>query len=150
MHEPTTSTPPRRPESAATPGEARGIAERLFKATAQAWAAGDAPAFASHYAEGATVGLPGVLLEGRAAIGEAMGAAFVGALKGSRRTHIVRSVKLLGDSVAVVITRSATSFPGEPAIPAERAEIATWVLAKTQGTWEIAAYHSCSEAAPSA
>jgi uncharacterized protein (TIGR02246 family) len=150
MPEPTTSTPRSHAGGLGSLSEARSIAEELLDATSRAWAVGDAQTFALHYTENATVALPGVLLEGRAAIREAMGAAFAHTLNGSRRTHTVRSARLLTESVAVVLTRSGTAFPGEPDIPAERSEIATWVLVKSDERWHVAGYHSCSETATDA
>lgn len=120
----------------------------LLAATSQAWAVGDADTFADHYTEDATVALPGVLLEGRAAIRDAMGGAFADALKGSQRTHDVRWSRLVGDSVAVAISRSRTTFPGDPESPPGPAETATWVLVRTDRSWRIAAYHSSPDTVP--
>ncbi|MEW9527448.1 SgcJ/EcaC family oxidoreductase [Microbispora sp. NPDC049125] len=115
----------------------------LFDATSSAWRDGDAGAFAGRYAEDATVILPGVHLRGRAGIRASMGDAFAGPLKGSRRIHTPRGVRFLGADVAVVVTRSATVFPGEAEPPADRWELATWTLARRDGRWLVETYHSC-------
>ncbi|HEU5032825.1 MAG TPA: SgcJ/EcaC family oxidoreductase [Spirillospora sp.] len=123
-------------------GEERAVAA-VFEATSKAWADGDASAFTRWYAEGATVILPGVHLRDRAEVRAAMGAAFAGPLKGSERIHAVRSVRFLGEDVAVAVTRSVTVPPGETEPAAERWELATWTLSRNGGRWLIEAYHSC-------
>jgi uncharacterized protein (TIGR02246 family) len=85
---------------------------------------------------------PGVHLRDRAEVRAAMGAAFADPLKGSKRVHAVQGVRLLGEDAAVVVTRSATTFPGETEAPADRWELATWTLSKQDGRWLIEAYHS--------
>jgi uncharacterized protein (TIGR02246 family) len=115
----------------------------VFDATSMAWADGDADAFVEAYAENATVILPGVHLRGKADIRASMGDAFAGPLKDSRRIHAVRDVRFLGDEVAIVITASVTALPGEADPPAERREMATWVLSKGDGRWLVEGYHSC-------
>ncbi|MDL4814249.1 SgcJ/EcaC family oxidoreductase [Actinomadura sp. OS1-43] len=122
--------------------EERAVAA-VFEETSKAWADGDADAFTRWYAEGATVILPGVHLRDRAEVQAAMGAAFADPLKGSERIHTVQSVRFLGENVAIVVTRSATTFPNETETPAERWEAATWTLSKKDGRWLIEAYHSC-------
>jgi uncharacterized protein (TIGR02246 family) len=121
--------------------EERAVAA-VFEETSRAWADGDAGAFTRRYAEGATVIFPGVHLRDRAEVRAAMGAAFADPLKGSKRVHAVQGVRLLGEDAAVVVTRSATTFPGETEAPADRWELATWTLSKQDGRWLIEAYHS--------
>ncbi|NUO61106.1 MAG: SgcJ/EcaC family oxidoreductase [Hamadaea sp.] len=117
----------------------------LFAETSSAWSDGDGGAFADRYAEDATVILPGVHLRGRAEIRTSMGAAFAGPLKGSRRVHVPQSVRFLTEDVAVVVTRSATAFPGEADPPSGRWELATWALTRRGGSWLVSTYHSCPE-----
>ena len=119
----------------------------VFDAASSAWTDGDANAFVEWYAEDATVILPGFYLRGRADVRASMGNAFAGPLKGSRRIHTVQSNRFLSDDTAIVITRSATTFPGEAEPPAERWELATWVLSKGDGRWLVEAYHSCTAGA---
>jgi uncharacterized protein (TIGR02246 family) len=127
--------------SSAHDGERAVLA--LFDATSSAWSDGDGGAFAGRYAEDATVILPGVHLRGRAEIRTSMGEAFAGPLKGSRRIHTPQSVRFLAEDVAVVVTRSATAFPGEAEPPSDRWEWATWALARRDGRWLVESYHSC-------
>lgn len=115
----------------------------VFDATSSAWADGDVTAFVNWYAEGATVILPGIYLQGKAAVRAGMGEAFAGPLKGSKRIHEVQNVRFLGEDTALVVTRSVTAFPGEAEPPAERRELATWALSRSDGSWLVEAYHSC-------
>jgi uncharacterized protein (TIGR02246 family) len=117
----------------------------VFAAASSAWTDGDASAFVTWYAEDATVILPGFYLRGKADIRASMANAFVGPLKGSKRIHSVQSVRFLGADAAIVVTRSATTFPGETEPPAERWELATWALSRLDGSWLVEAYHSCTE-----
>ena len=114
-----------------------------FEATSRAWADGDAHAFTAWYADDATVILPGFNLNGKADIDGSMAAAFAGPLKGSRRVHDARSVRFLDRDNAIVVTRSETVFPGEDAAPADRQDLATWVLTWNEGRWLVRSYHSC-------
>lgn len=115
----------------------------VFDGTSRAWADGDANAFTQWYAEGATVILPGFYLRDRAEVQASMGAAFAGPLKDSRRVHVVQSVRFLGEDAAVVVTKSATTFPAGVETPAGQWELATWALSRDDGRWLIEAYHSC-------
>src|SRR5258708_35948793 len=119
----------------------------VFDAASSAWTDGDANAFVEWYAEDATVILPGFYLRGRADVRASMGNAFAGPLKGSRRIHTVQSVRFLSDDTAIVITRSATTFPGEAEPPAERWELPTWGLSKGDARGLVEAYHSCTAVA---
>ncbi|GGO05464.1 SgcJ/EcaC family oxidoreductase [Microbispora bryophytorum] len=128
-------------EAASGQAEERAI-RALFEATSAAWSDGDAGAFVGRYAQDATVILPGVHLRDRDGIRSAMGAAFAGPLKGSRRIHTTETVRFLGPDVAVVVTRSVTTFAGEVEPPADRWELATWTLVRRGGEWLVEAYHS--------
>lgn len=125
-------------ENAAASSDVRAV----FGEVSKAWAEGDADTFTSRYAEDATVIFPGTYLPGRDAIRDAMAAAFAGSLKGSRRIHEPQSIRFPGDGIAVVISHSATVFPGEPEAPADRWERVTWLLTARHGRWLIEAYHS--------
>ena len=93
----------------------RAVLDRVYAA----WEANDADAFVEAYADEATAQLPGASLPNRAAIHATMTTVFAGELKGTRAVHEPRSVRFLGDDVAVVISQSAIVFPGqsEPAEP---------------------------------
>lgn len=114
-----------------------------FEATSKAWADGDAEAFVAWYADDASVILPGFSLDGRADINGSMAAAFAGPLNGSRRVHDARSMRFLGAGTVIVVTASETVFPGEDSAPAERRDLATWVLTRRDGQWLVRSYHSC-------
>jgi uncharacterized protein (TIGR02246 family) len=122
--------------------EERGVLA-LFDATSSAWAKGDANAFVRWYAEDTTVILPGVYLQGKAAVRAGMAEAFAFPLKGSKRIHKARNVRFLSEDAAIVVTRSVTVLPGEKEPPAERWELATWALSRSDGGWLVEAYHSC-------
>ena len=119
-----------------------GAVRAVFDETSQAWAQGDADAFAARYAADATVILPGRYLQGREAIRTAMAAAFAGPMKNSRRIHRVNAVRFTDPGTALVITDSITALPGEPEPPVQQHERATWVLSRHDGHWLIHAYHS--------
>ena len=114
-----------------------------FDATAKAWADGDAHAFADWYAEDATAILPGFFQRGREEIRAGMAGAFAGPLNGSRRVHDPQSVRFADGDTAIVVTRSATLFTGELNAPAERQDLATWVLTRDGDRWLIRSYHGC-------
>jgi uncharacterized protein (TIGR02246 family) len=72
----------------------------------QAWAGGDAHAFAAWYAEDATAILPGFYQNGREDIQAGMSAPFAGPLNGSPPQHEPQSVRFAGEDTAIVVTRS--------------------------------------------
>jgi uncharacterized protein (TIGR02246 family) len=118
----------------------------VIDAVSAAWADNDVTAFVAHYADDATAILPGFSLLNREILRTAMGAAFEQQLKGSRRVHQVQTVRFLDNTTAIVISRSATVFPGsagfsEPA--PDSWSMATWVLSGRSGRWLIEAYHDC-------
>ncbi|SDJ95992.1 SgcJ/EcaC family oxidoreductase [Nonomuraea jiangxiensis] len=131
------------PGEPSTAGDGERSVLALFDATSGAWSDGDADAFADRYASDATVILPGVHLRGKDQIRASMGAAFAGPLHGSRRIHTPLSVRFLTQDVSVVVTRSATVFPGEAEPPVDRWELATWALTRHDGRWVVETYHSC-------
>ena len=107
-----------------------------------AWADNDADAFAALYTVDATVVMPGVFHPDRATIHSYMRAGFAGPLQGSRAVDEERSVRVMGDT-AIVISRSIILRAGESDTPDDadaRAVTATWVLARTEDGWKIAAY----------
>ena len=104
-----------------------------------AWATGDADAFAALYTEDATVAMRGVFHHGRAAVRDHMAAGFAGPLRGSQGVDTPQDVRIDGDT-AIVVSRAGILFAGETELPAERAVLATWVLLRRDGRWQIAAY----------
>ncbi|TCO65105.1 SgcJ/EcaC family oxidoreductase [Actinocrispum wychmicini] len=107
-----------------------------------AWADNDVDAFAAQYAEDVTIVTPSVFHPNRAALHAFMTAAFAGPLKGTRPVDKELSVRVLG-AFAVVITRSIIMRADESGIPEDadaRTVTATWIVARTDGGWKIAAY----------
>jgi uncharacterized protein (TIGR02246 family) len=116
-----------------------------FKAMSDAWASMDAGMFAACYAADATVIGPGIHLRGRDDINASMAAAFAGPLNNSHRPHAAQSVRFLPGGTAVVVTRSATVFPGETEAPPDRQHLVTWILARHDAAWLVEANHMCPE-----
>lgn len=102
--------------------------QATFKAmSAEAWARQDAVQFAACCADDATVIRPGIYLRGRDDISRSMAAAFAGPLKDSLRPHSAQIVRFLLGGTAIVVTESATIFPGEAAAPPDRQHLVTWL-----------------------
>ena len=114
-----------------------------FKTMSDAWALMDAARFAACYADDATVIGPGIYLRGKDDISGSMAAAFAGPLKRSRRPHSAQSVRFLSGDTAIVVTESATIFPGEAEAPPDRQHLVTWVLTRHDGQWLVEANHIC-------
>lgn len=117
--------------------------DRMLAQTYQAWTDNDADAFVRHYTEDATAVLPGSLRAGRAAVRDAMAAGFAGPLAGSTTTDRRLSLRLIGEDAAIAVHESGILLAGESEVPPERLVIATWVFARRDGRWMIAAYHNC-------
>ncbi|MEJ2856050.1 MULTISPECIES: SgcJ/EcaC family oxidoreductase [unclassified Saccharothrix] len=108
-----------------------------------AWAAQDPDAFADVFTEGGTLVLPNdVLLKGREEVREFMKNAFAGPYAGTTVTGDPVDVKLLGQDAAVLVTQGGVLAPGETEVARERAITATWVLAREEGEWKLAAYQN--------
>jgi uncharacterized protein (TIGR02246 family) len=105
-----------------------------------AWNEGDADSFVADYFEDASAILPGSYRTSRLEIRDSMAFAFNGPFKGTRASDKVLDVRLLNDDAAVVISKSGVLMPGESEAPPERTSYATWVLAKRDGRWLLAAY----------
>jgi uncharacterized protein (TIGR02246 family) len=108
----------------------------------EAWRANDADAFAAFYTDDATAVLPGSYSRNRGEIRSFMSAGFAGRLKGSSVVSEAKSIRFIGDSAAVVIDESGVLMAGEDTVPPARAVRATWLLAKHEGQWLVAAYHN--------
>lgn len=113
-----------------------------------AWDNGDADAFVAEYRDDATATIPGVFMPSRQAIHGGMAFSFGGPLKGTRTSDKTLDVRFLGDDAAIVVSENGVLIPGETEAPAERTSYATWVLAKEDGKWLIAAYSNCPKVGP--
>jgi uncharacterized protein (TIGR02246 family) len=102
----------------------------VIRAVYDAWADGDAAAFAKLYTDDATVVQPGVRKKTNDEIRTTMAAGFAGPLKGSRVVDEPQSIRFLGLDTAVVITEGGVLMAGQTELPGERLVRATWVLAK--------------------
>jgi hypothetical protein len=65
-----------------------------------------------------------------------------GPLKGSRVIDTPQDVRFVNDETAIVVSEGGILFPGETICPADRMVRATWVIAKRDGRWFVAAYHN--------
>ena len=113
----------------------------VLKGVREAWEANDAEAFVAGYLDDASVVQPGVYRKDRQEIQASMAGAFAGLLKGSRVIDQPQDVRFLNEDTAIVISEGGIVFPGQNAVPGEGAVRATWVLAKRDGRWHVAAYH---------
>ncbi|WP_328499739.1 SgcJ/EcaC family oxidoreductase [Streptomyces sp. NBC_00457] len=120
----------------------------VVKGVYEAWNNADPDAFVAEYFEDATAVLPGSYLKSRQGIRDAMAFSFNGPLKGTRSSDKVLDVRLLNDDAAVVISETGILIPGESEAPPERTVYATWVLAKKDGKWLLAAYSNSPSVGP--
>jgi uncharacterized protein (TIGR02246 family) len=113
----------------------------VLKGVYEAWEANDAEAFVADYLDDASVVQPGVYKKDRQEIQSTMAGAFAGPLKGSHVIDQPQDVRFPSEDTAIVISEGGIVFPGQESVPSEGMVRATWVLAKRDGRWLIAAYH---------
>ena len=128
--------------TSATPSDAdrQGVLD-VLKGVYEAWEANDAEAFVADYLDDASVVQPGVYLKNRQEIQSTMAGGFSGPLKGSRVVDQPQDVRFPNEDTAIVISEGGIVFPGQNAVPSEGTVRATWVLAKRDRRWYVAAYH---------
>jgi uncharacterized protein (TIGR02246 family) len=114
----------------------------VIKAVYVAWEANDADEFVAVYLDDATVVQPGIYKKDRQEIRTTMAAGFGGPLKGSRVIDTPQDVSFVNDETAIVVSEGGILFSGETTCPSERMVRATWVLAKRDDNWFVAAYHN--------
>jgi uncharacterized protein (TIGR02246 family) len=114
----------------------------VLDAARSAWANNDADGFAALYADDATIVLPGIYHDGRAAIRQYTAFGFTGPFRNTRPVDIPQKVRIIRDGTAIVVSESVILLPGEDDAPRDRYSRATWVLTKRDGRWLIDAYHN--------
>jgi uncharacterized protein (TIGR02246 family) len=120
----------------------------VVKGVCDAWNNADPDAFVAEYLEDASAILPGAYMKSREEIRSAMAFSFSGPLKGTRSSDKVLDVRFLNDDAVVVISETGVLVPGETEAPPERTVWATWVLARRDGKWLLAAYSNSPSVAP--
>jgi uncharacterized protein (TIGR02246 family) len=113
----------------------------VLKGVYEAWEANDAEAFVADYLDDASVVQPGVYKKNRQEIQSTMAGGFAGPLKGSRVIDQPQDVRFPNEETAIVISEGGIVFPGQDAVPNEGTVRGTWVLARRDGRWYVAAYH---------
>jgi uncharacterized protein (TIGR02246 family) len=120
----------------------------VLKGVYEAWDNADPDAFVAGYLDDASATLPGAYMKSREEIRGAMAFSFNGPLKGTRASDKVLNVRFLNDDAVVVISETGILVPGETEAPPERTAYATWVFAKRDGKWLLAAYSNSPSVAP--
>ena len=93
------------------------------------------------YLDDASVVQPSVYKKNRQEIQSTMAGGFAGPLKGSHVIDQPQDVRFLNEETAIVISEGGIVFPGQTPCRARALVRATWVLAKRDGRWCVAAYH---------
>jgi uncharacterized protein (TIGR02246 family) len=94
------------------------------------------------YLDDASVVQPGIYKRDREEIRTTMAAGFAGPLQGSRVINLPQDIRFLTDETAIVVSEDGILFSGQDVVPSEALVRATWVLAKQDGSWYVAAYHN--------
>jgi uncharacterized protein (TIGR02246 family) len=121
----------------------RAVLDQVYAA----FAANDADAYVTAYADTVSCVMPGAYLPNRTALHTAMRQLFGGPLAGARGTFDVQSIRYLGSEVAVVISRGVVLLANQT----DAAEVEPWmdtcVLSRDGDSWQVASFHSCPEQA---
>lgn len=131
------------PSSVAVAAEDIQAAQALPARMIGAWAKNDANAFAELFTEDGTMVLPGdIYLNNREDIRTFMTRAYAGPYLGTRVTGAPLSAKFLSPEFGVFVTQGGVLYGDETEVSPANEIRATWVLAKRDGAWFIAAYHN--------
>jgi uncharacterized protein (TIGR02246 family) len=134
-----------------TAGEEEADVRAVLAAQIAAWAAGDGTAFAATVTDDADlITFDGMHLQGRQAIATAMQHQFDTELAGTHVEAEPVRIRFLTDETVVMITEGGVVFPGEQTLPAERASIQTFVVARKDGGWLVEAFQNTRISPPSA
>lgn len=125
--------------SAQDEADLRGLIERA----GDAWAAGDADAFAQYYAIDASLVLSNGYLRGRDGIRSYMADAFAGPLAGTHVTGEGLELRMIADDAAIGVSVTTILGTGETEAPESRKQRATWVFAHDGSDgWLIQSYQA--------
>ncbi|AIJ26309.1 SgcJ/EcaC family oxidoreductase [Amycolatopsis methanolica] len=112
----------------------------VLDSLAEAWARGDADAYAAHFTEDATyITFVGTRHQGRQDIADSHRALFAKFLKGTRLAHEMVDVRFLGAEAAVLTSRGDT-VKGKR--PVKLTKVQTYTLVCEEGRWLVAAFHN--------
>ncbi|MBA3945721.1 MAG: SgcJ/EcaC family oxidoreductase [Herpetosiphonaceae bacterium] len=126
-------------ENATAETAVQGLLQQLN----DAWACGDADAYANVFTEDADyVVLDGTHLKGRRAIAESHRPLFERFLKGSRLVGEPASVRLLVDDVALIHSKGAVLRAGQKQPSRRRVSVQTMVAVKHGNDWRLAAFQN--------
>jgi uncharacterized protein (TIGR02246 family) len=117
----------------------RAVLDQVYAA----FAANDADAYVTAYADTVSCVMPGAYLPDRAALHTAMRQLFAGPLAGARGTYDLQSIRFLGSEVAVVISRGVVLLANQTDPAAADPWMDTWVLSRDGDSWRVASFHSC-------
>lgn len=114
----------------------------LQQRVVEAWAAGDATAFADVFTDDGTMILPGQYRNGRAEIEQFMAQAFSGPYRGTKVTGNPIEFKVLDQGAVVLVSLGGIIAAGASEL-SESAKIrASWVATKRDGQWKLALYQN--------
>jgi len=119
----------------------RAVLDQVYAA----FAANDADAYVTAYANTVTCVMPGAYLPDRSALHNAMRQLFAGPLAGAHGTYDVQRIRYLGTDVAVVISRGVVHLANQTDPAGAEPWMDTWVLSRNGDSWQVAASHSCPE-----
>ncbi|MFG1797462.1 SgcJ/EcaC family oxidoreductase [Nocardia sp. NPDC049149] len=126
---------------AAPPQSVQEVCDLLDELTA-AWGRGDADAYGRIFTENATyTSYVGTHYQGRTDLTEGHRALFSGFLKGTELADSYLDIRFYGPDTAVVTSRGDT-YKGERKSPSELSKTQTYTLVRTDGRWQIAAFHN--------
>lgn len=114
----------------------------LTQRVVAAWAYHDADAFASVFTEDGTMILPGVYRKGRDQIKQYMVEAFAGKYRGTQVTGKPVDIRFFTPEVGVLLTMGGVLESGETEVTSSSAIRASWLVVKTSGQWQLAAYQN--------